>query len=265
MHLCFPFIVVQDLRATSGCLPWRNGFNVGTLLLNWNVFCPKFLSFCLACSASGACPLWLCSSLMVWQHLTVYIHGCNGALSSWLCTIALGLACGLLMCLLVLTRHLLRHVRMSTILCFLPLPACMPSGNVGREPSCVVISGPGVSASSTVHELLMRCRHRAYVVRSKLALEDLWVQFRSHQQAKRVHSDLRHFALMSGSPFTCDIVPDHFWPQLPLMRGKPGGSRHRGHGHGSGSPPSLAFFLGNYSILVSSFCLLLSFRRSVWR
>jgi hypothetical protein len=46
------------------------------------------------------------------------------------------------------------------------------------------------------------------------------------------------------------------------MRGKPGGSRHRGHGHGSGCSPSLAFHWVNYIVVFQCCVSSGTFRRA---
>ena len=103
-----------------------------------------------------------------------------------------------------------------------------------QQHRCIVISGPGVQHCSNVQALLSRCGHRGFVLRSKLLLGRLWVQFRTHQQARRAHKDLAHLGCIMSSQVQCVIVPDSSWPRSCIQRGKPGGSRHRGHGRGSG-------------------------------
>ena len=98
----------------------------------------------------------------------------------------------------------------------LSLPQCVPSGVLGRPPSCVVVSGLGVSAGSTVHGLLMRCRPRGYVQRSKLVQDELWVQLRTHEQAQRVLCHLRHFFFLLVLCFLVNFFLIIFGPSCPF-------------------------------------------------
>ena len=103
-----------------------------------------------------------------------------------------------------------------------------------QQNRCIVISGPAVHLGSNAQALLSRCGQRGFVLRSKVLVGKLWVHFRTYQQARRAHKDIVHIGCIVGSQVTCVVVCDSAWPRSGILRGKPGGRRHRGHGRGSG-------------------------------